>query len=976
MSIKSIVTTGVGINNGQRDIPTAQPPQPVYSSSAYVRPTDWPTLPTMTSSDSKLIGLVAVTNDSSNYLAINLTLSAGASASGGHISNGAVGVAGTIFTPGNVSVTYLVGQVLSGTGVTAGTKITSQNSATFAGSTSGTTLTISSVSSGTIGLGMYMSGGTIGNGFRIVAFVSGTLGGPGVYTLSSSAGTSTCTTGTSFNVNTSQLVSNQIITGTNQYSVDWGDGVTDLWNSGVQANHQYNYTTLGTSVTTAGYKTAIVQATPVSGNLTGITIQVKFPNNPSLPTVPAKWLDLSFGSPNCTSLSIGSSGPTVSLPFLQQARLYSVASSYLTAAASLFAFCTSLQSVPVLNLAPAYTSLNGTFNACLSLRISPTLPASSAATVDCTNMFASCSALDQFPTGAFAGITTNNIGSMFQNCTNLKTAPSLITSATISSANSMFSGCVSLSAVPTISGAIVNASSMFSGCVSLKTAPWLNLGSLTDATSMFGSCTSLTTIPSYTIGTSACTYGTMFNGCSSLQTVPKLTLNGTTFSSLFFNCVSLTTIGILTMPNATNVQNMFNGCRSLRNAPTIVNSGTITNMTGMFANCSGLISVPTYTTTNVTTMSTMFSTCSSLVNVPIFDTGNVTDMNNMFQSCPSLITCPAFNTIKVTTMTNMFNGCSSLQDVLFTNTSNVSNVASMFFSCNNFTGSSTWSSWDLSKNVGLGQMFQSQNGVITIPTWNTSNVTNINNMCAFSTTMTIIPALNFSNVTTATTPFNSPAITKIQATGLKVSTSLVGTQLVKSALEEVFTNLGSNTTVQTITITSVPGATTALSKTSGITAGSNVVTMANTVGVITGTYLYGTGVNTGIPVTFDATADTVVYTNGGGVNGLANGDNVMFTAITTTTGIVINTPYFVVNRTGTTFQISTTSGGAAINLVTNGTGVMSIGGATISNQIVTVNANANVIISGVSGITNAAATLTNRALNQNYATTKNWTVTG
>ena len=73
-------------------------------------------------------------------------------------------------------------------------------------------------------------------------------------------------------------------------------------------------------------------------------------------------------------------------------------------------------------------------------------------------------------------------------------------------------------------------------------------------------------------------------------------------------------------------------------------------------------------------------------------------------------------------------------------------------------------------------------------------------------------------------------------------------------------------------------------------------------------------------VTFNGTDSTVTAA----VHGLNNGDIVKFTTIATTTGIVVNTKYFVVNRTVNTFQVSATSGGAPLTLVSDGSGDIQI----------------------------------------------------
>jgi len=69
-------------------------------------------------------------------------------------------------------------------------------------------------------------------------------------------------------------------------------------------------------------------------------------------------------------------------------------------------------------------------------------------------------------------------------------------------------------------------------------------------------------------------------------------------------------------------------------------------------------------------------------------------------------------------------------------------------------------------------------------------------------------------------------------------------------------------------------------------------------------------------VTFQDTGDTVTYNN----HGLSVDDPVSFSVITTTTGIVINVVYYVVNPLTNTFQLAATPGGVVLSLTTNGTG--------------------------------------------------------
>lgn len=71
-------------------------------------------------------------------------------------------------------------------------------------------------------------------------------------------------------------------------------------------------------------------------------------------------------------------------------------------------------------------------------------------------------------------------------------------------------------------------------------------------------------------------------------------------------------------------------------------------------------------------------------------------------------------------------------------------------------------------------------------------------------------------------------------------------------------------------------------------------------------------------VTFQDTGDTVTLNN----HGLQNGTAISFTVITSTTGISVNTRYYVVSATTNTFQVADTVGGAAKALTTNGSGTL------------------------------------------------------
>ena len=96
------------------------------------------------------------------------------------------------------ALTLTGGTVTASSPLIDATQTFNATTAVFTGSTSGTTLTVTAVSSGTIAVGMTLtSSGTITHGTRITALGTGTTGGVGTYTISSSQNRSSATlTGT------------------------------------------------------------------------------------------------------------------------------------------------------------------------------------------------------------------------------------------------------------------------------------------------------------------------------------------------------------------------------------------------------------------------------------------------------------------------------------------------------------------------------------------------------------------------------------------------------------------------------------------------------------------------------------------------------------------------------------------------------------------------------------------------------------
>ena len=176
----------------------------------------------------------------------------------------------------------------------------------------------------------------------------------------------------------------------------------------------------------------------------------------------------------------------------------------------------------------------------------------------------------------------------------------------------------------------------------------------------------------------------------------------------------------------------------------LLDTSKVTDMTGMFAGCSGLtgLDVTKFDTSKVTDMSNMFWGCRSLANLDVsnFDTSNVTDMSSMFDGSSywgsdtmalTSLDVTKFDTSKVTDMSNMFDGCSGLTslDVSKFDTSKVTDMSSMFNGCSGLTSLDV-TKFDTSNVTKMSSMFQNCYALtsLDVTKFDTSNVTNMYGM--------------------------------------------------------------------------------------------------------------------------------------------------------------------------------------------------------------------------------------------------------
>ena len=579
------------------------------------------------------------------------------------------------------------------------------------------------------------------------------------------------------------------------YTVDWGDGVTENFTSNTKASHQYTYSSISSDITSDGFKQVIVTVTPQAGqNLTMIDLQQTFTRTNLGTSAQIPWLDIAIAGTNLTTIKLtGSTSPAFNMGYLQRVN---IVSSSLTSYASLFAFCLKLKNFTV-NSNSTITNTSNMFRACSSLESVPLFNTDSVTTM--ANMFDGCSSLESVP--LFNTQSVTDMSSMFDDCFSLKSVP-LFNTQFVTNMGSMFGNCLSLRSVPLFtSSSVTSMSSMFNGCLALESVPLFNTQSVTNMSSMFYLCSALKSVPLFNTS-SVPNMGNMFYGCSALESVPLFnTQSVTSMSSMFYGCSALESVPLFNTSSVTNMNGMFFRCYALQSVP-LFNTSSVTSMGSMVENCYALKSVPLFNTVSVTSMNNMFSNCYALKSVPLFNTVSVTNMSNMFSNCYALKSVPLFNTQSVTSMNSMFLYCISLESIPLFNMSSITSSGLAYFAAN------TLSLTNLTLNV------PAITSVASILFFSlTASIPGSGSLSFSSTSNKAIKniSINCSGVTGATSvnPFSATGfsnVTSVIMTGVKYAFSVQGMRLDGAALDALYTSLGTASGgAQTLTVTTNHG---------------------------------------------------------------------------------------------------------------------------------------------------------------------------
>ena len=345
----------------------------------------------------------------------------------------------------------------------------------------------------------------------------------------------------------SNFVAFTFTTDTGDYQVDWGDGNVDVVASNTQAQHQYDYSTYdigNTTLSSRGYKQAIITVTPVSGELRTANFQKRYTTTPTISyPYSSGFLDCILSMPYAnTGRSITFGDTTLFHSMVERFDVKTIGNA--TSLQDMFYYCYSLQSVPLFDTTNI-TNMELMFSYCYSLQTIPLLDTSNVTNI--TGMFYECSSLKTIPLLDTSNVT--NMASMFYFCRSLQTIP-LLNTSNVTIVSNMFSSCLSLQEVPLLNTSNVsNMQSMFANCFSLQSIPLLNTSNVSNMQSMFSACFSLEKVPALDT-TSVTNQTNQFLYCYSLAKTDIICRKSVSFSrallsqselvNIFNNLIDLT----------------------------------------------------------------------------------------------------------------------------------------------------------------------------------------------------------------------------------------------------------------------------------------------------------------------------------------------------------------------------------------------------------------------------------------------------
>lgn len=551
------------------------------------------------------------------------------------------------------------------------------------------------------------------------------------------------------------------------YTVNWGDGTVQNFSSGVKAEHQYDFNdiALDGTLTSAGFKQAIITVTPQTGNyLTSIDLGVyhSFYDalvGVSLTSVEAKYLDIAVAGSGLTTLKVRQQGtanvtPTTSyditynletditlntsVSFNSLHQLY-IGKNSITSLSYAFSECKNLKVVERLDLFNVSCFAAETFSYCDTLQ---TVKNFNITSEYAYGMFSDCYSLKFIVSDK---IYIKYLEYMFYNCINLKYFKVNNFSGSYI-CDYMFDNCYSLKRVCIFKATnVVSFYGSFSDNRSLLTATILNTDNLGDAEIMFSGCHSLVKVK-FTDTPNLYKSEFMFENCYSLKTVENINFTNTNFYVYtFYETNSLESINLNLQSESKQI--VFNDLFYFQNED---DKGSIkefifgtfspnSSFADLFTDCYNLKKV----NVKLTVESDSAFAQSYVETTDGIDCSQVESGTYLFDGCTTLLTTGDLDFSSLQWADGMFRNCVNLNEIGNLNFSTAISAVSLFEGCINLTRS---------KAYGIKVSHSYENCYLLTGTALNEILTNL------GTPVDEFQSINLTNVLGTTDPLFNPSI--------------------------------------------------------------------------------------------------------------------------------------------------------------------------------------------------------------------------
>lgn len=470
----------------------------------------------------------------------------------------------------------------------------------------------------------------------------------------------------------SNYIALEASTSSGNFVVDWGDGTSNSYGSGVTVEKELAWADYG-DLTARGYRQALIR---ITGNITAINFDKRHSDQSQTTASSTQIVECKAQGPSIVQITFYNGiGHLINSRSLENFEF--IGTCGLTDLSHMFMNCSSLQQVS-LPPTPSATTAQYMFKGCKRLRIIELLDTS--ACLNMSEMFTNCdSLLSAHIPDIHNATTTMEMFSFCYSLVDVRIGDPL--SAT--TCQNMFKSCYSITSIgPLRTPSATNLTSMFTNCVSLREIVLPDTAAVTNFQDLCYSCYSLTraVVPKTSAGINL---DNMFAYCEPLTeiVIGELT-SATSMAYMFSGHLLLQEIELPPTPNLTDASGLFSGCCNLQSVR-FTDTSSLQNTADTFLGCNSLRSVTFPSTDQLSNISNMFTMCHSLTEVPTLNTASVTNMANAF-AYSGIKRLQNLNVTSATTLFNLCKGCKSLEAVsLIDNGNNAKSFQEIFSECEN-----------------------------------------------------------------------------------------------------------------------------------------------------------------------------------------------------------------------------------------------------------------------------------------------------